>query len=474
MMFAFVRVGAFPGGRMAALAAGLVSFLILDTPVAGAPKKPAANQGEVTYPPALPGGKDIVTDTSEEFLKPPETLARGVAIARTPPTVDFLYYPGQTYPGKPWSNWGDGLAVSGKYYSSIGDHLAIGAKGDGSHGTGTAFVYEYDPDAKTIRRLVNVSETLNLPEGHYTPGKIHGRLDMGRDGNLYFSTHRGSSRASTDEYHYQGDWIFRCDPESGKAEAVVQGPVPKHCIPNSVLDPDRLIFYGGTAQGSGSEDEGVRFFAYDIKNKTLLTSVPDGPARSMIFARSTGRVYYVPGKVDGPLMRFDPEKGGPPVKVEGSLIGVRSATQETPQGFVYTVSLGQRGGTATIWSFNTRTEEIRKLGTAEVGTQAYVASIDADPTGRYLYYVPGAHGSSDRDGSPVVQFDVETGQKKVIAFLGPFYTDKYGCTLKGTYSTAVDPRGDTLYITWNVSRGGKAWDCCGLTVVHVPESERQP
>ena len=58
-----------------------------------------------------------------------------------------------------------------------------------------------------------------------------------------------------------------------------------------------------------------------------------------------------------------------------------------------------------------------------------------------MYYVPGAHGGSYKDGTPVVQFDVTTGRKKVIAFLEPFFTDKYGLTLKGTYATAVDPSG---------------------------------
>jgi hypothetical protein len=113
-------------------------------------------------------------------------------------------------------------------------------------------------------------------------------------------------------------------------------------------------------------------------------------------------------------------------------------------------------------------------GTAAVGTQAYVATIDADPTGRYLYYMPGAHSSSDRDGSPVVQFDVQTGRNKIIAFLHPFCCDKYGLTPKGTYSSALSPEGVTLYITWNVGRGGCTWDCCGLTVIHIPESERKP
>jgi hypothetical protein len=185
-------------------------------------------------------------------------------------------------------------------------------------------------------------------------------------------------------------------------------------------------------------------------------------------------VYYLQGKDEsGGLMRYDPDKGGPPVHIEGK-IGLRAATQETPQGYIYTVSSGQGRAEATLYSFDTRTEKCEELGPAAVGTQNYIASLDADPTGRYLYYIPGAHGGSDADGSAVVQFDVKTKRKKVIAFLHPFYRDRYGCTLKGTYSSAVDPKGDKLYITWNVSRGSKAWDCCALTVIHIPEAERRP
>ena len=68
----------------------------------------------------------------------------------------------------------------------------------------------------------------------------------------------------------------------------------------------------------------------------------------------------------------------------------------------------------------------------------------------------------------------KTARKKVLAFLHPFYQDRYQATLRGTYSAAVAPDGATLYITWNVSRGSRAWDCCALAVVHIPESERRP
>jgi hypothetical protein len=236
-----------------------------------------------------------------------------------------------------------------------------------------------------------------------------------------------------------------------------------------------MIFYGGTAAGSGSDDEGVQFFAYDVLQRKLLYAGPHGPPRYMIFARSTGKIYYVPDREDmiGPLMCYDPAKGGAPYKI-GASLGLRSASQETPQGLVYTVSKGAKGGESILFSFNTKTEEVQNLGPAAVGSAQYITSLDADPSGRYLYYIPGAHGGADKDGTPVVQFDTRTRQKKVIAFLHPYFKDKLGATLVGTFSSAVDPQGDKLYITWNVNRGSRAWDCCALTVIHIPESERRP
>jgi hypothetical protein len=412
------------------------------------------------FPPALPESKSVATDRSDDFLKPPGNLPEGVVVAKEAPTVDFLFFPGQTYAGKPWSAWGESLAAGGKYYASIGDHLAP---------SGNAFVFEYDPATKKFRQLLDLRKLLGLPDGHYSPGKIHSRLDLGEDGWLYCSTHRGSTRVTTDQYHYKGDWIVRVHPESGKSEIVAQGPVPKHCIPASVLDPTRLIFYAGTAPGD--KEEGGRFFAYDVKERKVLFDGPDGPSRAMILARSTGKVYFNPGKSDA-LVRYEPAKPTEaPVKVAGS-IGIRAATQETPEGMVYTVS---QKSEPELFSFDVKTEAITKLGSPVVGSQSYIASLQADPTGRYLYYVPGAHGGSGKDGSPVVQYDVKTKQRKVLAFLAPFYQRQYGCTPAGTYSLAVDAKGEQLFITWNVNRsGGKAWDCCALTVVHIPLAERQP
>jgi len=417
---------------------------------------------QLAWPPQLSDGQSVVSVESKHLLKPQPGLKADVKIAKTPPRVELLYYPQQTYPGHPWSVWGDGLAVGTKYYSAIGDHLAP---------QGDAFVFEYDTQTRQFRTLSSTSKVINLPEGHYMPGKIHSRIDQGKDGWLYYSTHRGSTRVTTDEYHYKGDWILRTHPVSGKTEIVVKGPVPKACIPTSVLDPDRMIFYGGTSAGDRT-DKTVTFFAYDIARRKVLHTATGGPPRYLIFARSTGRVYYMNG-VTGKLMRYDPATGKPPQAIPGS-IGLRAATQEMPDGSVYTV--GKTDG--HLWKFDTKTEAITDLGELAAASQTYTTTIDADPTGRYLYYVPGAHGGSQKDGTPVIQFDTKKRSRKVIAFLQPILQKQFGYVTLGTFGSAVSPDGSKLFITWNGNRSGAdkrgrfPFDTCALTVIHIPKSER--
>jgi ribosomal protein S6E (S10) len=142
---------------------------------------------------------------------------------------------------------------------------------------------------------------------------------------------------------------------------------------------------------------------------------------------------------------------------------------------VYVVSYPEEGEGATLQAFDTRTEKISPIGSAEVGSQSYITSLDIDSTGRFLYYIPGAHGGADKDGTPVVQYDLHQNKKKVLAFLHPFYKDQYGCALVGTYSYALNADGSDLYVTWNANRsGGRAWDTCALTVIHIPPGEREP
>jgi hypothetical protein len=200
-----------------------------------------------------------------------------------------------------------------------------------------------------------------------------------------------------------------------------------------------MIFYGGTAPGSESDPRGIQFFAYDVGSRKVQYAGPNGPARYMIFAPSTGRVYFNPGEGDD-LVRYDPQQATAPERIP-SRAGIRAATAETANGFVYTVSQGQANASATLYAFNTKTEQAESLGSASVGREDYIASIDVDPTGRYLYYIPGAHGGADRDGAAVVQFDVKKRTRKVLAFLHPFYAVKYGVSLERNLQHSRRSRG---------------------------------
>jgi hypothetical protein len=398
------------------------------------------------WPPSLPGGKTVVTDKAPEFLIKPENvkLAGGVVIAKAVPEIDFLYFPGQIFPGKLWSVWGDGSAYGTKYYTSIGDHDA--PRGEGQ-------IYEYDSKARKIRLLMNVRKFLEepgrMPPGmDYIPGKVHGRVDRGSDGWIYFSTHRGSTNDNTtDARGYKGDHIYRVDPVTGKQEIVVSYPMAKHTIPASVLDPKRMIFYGGTNPGNDADAKGIWFIAYDVRNKKMLKKVPNGFDRYAIFSASSGCVFWKPlastgepGKEqDTRGFKYDPQTNNI-TRVQGVPV-VRACTAENKDGIVY----GFTQDNNDIWAFDTRKEKLTTVGPAMVGIHSYVSSVDLDPvTERYLYYVPGAHGGAEVDGTPVIQYDLKTKTRKVIAFMSSFYRKKYGYTPDGTFSTAISPDGSIL------------------------------
>lgn len=408
------------------------------------------------YPPVLPGGKRVVTDTSPAFLEPGTTLRADVAIARTPPKVDFMFMPDQNYPGNPWSFRAMGCATNGKYYTAVCDHLAP---------RGNVNLYEYDVATKRFRRLASTTAVLREAEiltdqSLYSPGEIQSRIDLGSDGWLYYATDRGSPTVSDDAHGYQGEHVLATDPRSGRTRIVCSYPVPKHTLPASILDPERMIFYGGTSPGRNADSLTAMFYALDVRTGRILTNAPGGFDRYVIFARSTGCLYW-----DG--RKYDPDTG---LISTSAAPHVRSASAETPQGVVY----GTSHTDSQLWAFDVRNETLTWLGDAAVGTQTYIASMQADPSGRYLYYVPGAHGGASKDNTPVVQYDLKTGHRKVLAFLYRYYWETYQYAPDGTFCVVLDPAGDKLYVGWDGWRKGqpRGWESAAMMVIHIPASER--
>ncbi len=434
-----------------------LNFAAAADPKPAKPKRDLTSRYPLPYPPTIPGGASVVTEESPRFLKPGPNLRDGVTIAKQAPKVDFTFYPQQNYPGNPWSHRSDGMVVGDKFYSSSNDHLAP---------RGTALLWEYDAVKKEFRELCNTAKFLESknafpPDMDYRPGEMQSRIDLGSDGWLYYATDRGSPTVTNDAHGYRGEWILRTHPQTRETEIVFTHPIAKHTVPASVLDPERMVLYCGTAPGKDSPNQKVQFFALDLKSRKILKVADDGPTRTLIFAPSNGCVYWE-GK------KYDPRTNEiTPVPVPH----VRSATRETPQGIVYGTSNTKAG----LWAWDVKREELKQLGTAAVGTQEYITSIDADPSGRYLYYAPGAHGGATKDGTPVVQYDVQTGQKKVLCFLHELFWEKYDYALDGSFGSALDERGERLFMSWDGWRKGQPpgrWESCSLTVIHIPPSER--
>ena len=131
-----------------------------------------------------------------------------------------------------------------------------------------------------------------------------------------------------------------------------------------------------------------------------------------------------------------------------------------------------------LFTFDPEKEEIVDKGINWPGDTRYTTSMRRSPGGRYLYYSPFKYGDC-LDGSPVIQYDIQTGTIKVLAFMYPYYFKKYGYTPGGSFSMKLDDEGEKLFIIWNGAfvdhtdiKSGDALGQCSVMVVNIPESER--
>ena len=68
----------------------------------------------------------------------------------------------------------------------------------------------------------------------------------------------------------------------------------------------------------------------------------------------------------------------------------------------------------------------------------------------------------------------------MIAFLRQELVNQCGQVPIGSFATAISAEGDKVYITWNGQRLprmhnlSERYDAVGVSVVHIPESQRKP
>jgi hypothetical protein len=84
--------------------------------------------------------------------------------------------------------------------------------------------------------------------------------------------------------------------------------------------------------------------------------------------------------------------------------------------------------------------------------------------------VPGAHGDSWVQGTPLISVDTGTGEETIVVELNDLAEEHLGLRLGGTYNVAVDPSGRVLYLGMNAGIVGtdSSFGEVVLLVVHLP------
>ena len=362
--------------------------------------------------------------------------------------VDAAIYPHPDYQGKPWSQWGQGIALDdGRFLSAIGDHHGV---------DGNSFLYEYDPDTNALTMFADLRTVLSHEEGSWGYGKVHAQMVEGPCG-VYVASYWGTKRNLSFDDNYQGDHLMLVDPV---AETITDLDLvlPQHGVPSMASDPASGLIFAEAVNPLVSPKDGPFVVLDQTGSEVFRSEAPHDGYRSMAVDAS-GRVYFSSG--NGGLNRYDPASNT--VDELGQVLPgdiIRAATPPDASGTIYAV-------TRIPSEFITISADgsVSTFGSA----RGYTTSLALAPAGDVVFYVPYAHGGSARDGTPVLAVDTSTGDEREIVLLNDAAEETFGLTLGGTYSIAIDDTGTTIYLGMNAGPVGSG-DTFGevvLFVVHI-------
>jgi hypothetical protein len=227
-----------------------------------------------------------------------EVTAQAITVQEPGPDqagVQVVQYPRPDYPGKPWSHWGQGIATSdGRFISGIGDH----------HGAdGNSFIYEYDIATGTLTQIADVLSLVDHVPGDWGFGKIHAAMVAGPCGEVYVSTYWGSRRGLTFTDGYQGDLLFRLDPDDRTITNL--GVIyPEHGVASMASWPEGGLLYAEAADPFGQKTGA--FVVIDVTTDEVIFAddSPEHGGYRSIAVDQQGRAYITWN--DSGLARYDP------------------------------------------------------------------------------------------------------------------------------------------------------------------------
>ncbi|MEO6053785.1 MAG: hypothetical protein ABIP97_07235 [Chthoniobacterales bacterium] len=154
---------------------------------------------------------------------------------------------------------------------------------------------------------------------------------------------------------------------------------------------------------------------------------------------------------------------------------MRSSTPETANGYIYgtTTSGGQ------LFRYSPSKNEVTILG-KNFAEGDYTPVTILSPDEKFLYFVPGGHGPGIDVDTPLVQYNIATGERKVIAFLKTSIAKATNYAPSGTFGAKISADGSTIFINSNGSleeeanppKSSPGFGLTGIEAVHIPASER--
>jgi hypothetical protein len=435
-----------------------------------------------SWPPEL---KNAVNGTatlrSDLFLQVPAAVekeskseAAPFVVAKTPPTVQLAFHDrlgSDAVRRRLWSSWGDiCVASDGQVYCGIGDH------GNDAGGDARCFIYRWNPSKKKLEQIVDVNAIAPREEGQPAWSKVHARIDEGPDKKIYFScTLNDGNRAKQPAYRWSerfpGGQLYQYDPATGRTIVFANLPA-KRCTATSLLDRQRSIWWCNLEAGGGNA-----LWALDLASRRAVFQAPDGSMafnRSFALTREGGIIF----NGEGGLWKNDPRSGK--LSKTGSAFtgspGMRAASRESKDGFIY----GITHGTSQLFRYHAGDDALKMLGPNWL-KGLYTTVVELSPDELFLYYLPGAHGQAFRHGTPVVQYEIASGRRKVICFLAAACERECDYVPGGTYGVKLSGDGSTLYVNFNghaadrvrpASMKADGFGLCAFAAISIPATER--
>jgi hypothetical protein len=369
------------------------------------------------------------------------------------PRVEMVLYPRPNHTGNPWSQWGQGIVTAdGRFLSAMGDHLGV---------DGDAYLFVYDPATEALTRFADVGQVIGHQTGDWGYGKIHAQMVAGPCGVVYASTYWGTRTKIQYNDRYTGDELLRIDPATLEVTPL-GAPIPKHGLPSMAAGPDGRLYVEAVDSSSSTDEDHGAFAVIDPSTDPPTVEFQDDSAAHAGFRTilvGADHQAYVADRTGG-VLTYDPAKG---TLAKSSLdLGagiLRAATTPMPDG--------------TVWAITDGPEAIYRVdpdgSTHELATvDGYTASLARTPDGSRLFWVPGAHGNANADGTPVMTIDTKTGEVDTLVSLDALGVQAFGLHLGGSYDVAVDPTGKTLYVGLNGGQDPeKPWGEVVLAVISL-------